>query len=88
VAILRLGLALLLAAAAGCFSPNRPPCAFSCVDDGICPSGYSCQSDGICHRDDGQGVCVIPPLIDAGQDATDAGSDDAAPADGSGADGG
>ena len=87
MAILRSTVVLLAVAVAGCFSPNRPPCAFSCVDDGICPTGYSCQSDGLCHLDDDQGVCVIPPLTDAAPDAVDAGSDDAALPDGSGSDG-
>ena len=42
-----------------CFSPNQPPCAFSCARGGRCPSGYSCASDGFCHRDDGQGECTL-----------------------------
>jgi hypothetical protein len=84
VAILRwLALAALTAAAGaatigGCFSPNQPGCAFSCVADGICPAGYSCAGDGLCHRKDGLGVCDIPPQTDAGSENDadgDAGSD-------------
>jgi hypothetical protein len=67
VALLRLAL-LLGVAAAGCYSPAQPPCAFSCAADGVCPSGYSCAADGVCHRDDGQGTCDIPSQIDAGGD--------------------
>ena len=64
-----------LLAGAGCFSPNQPACAFSCVDDGACPSGYSCQADGVCHRDDDSGAtCDIPSQVDGG-DAGDAGGD-------------
>ena len=66
-----------VAAAASCYSPNKPPCAFSCVDDGLCPSGYTCQDDGICHRDDSQGICDIPPQIDAGDAGTDGPGGDA-----------
>ena len=52
----------------GCFSAPQPPCAFTCVGDGVCPAGYSCGGDGICHRDDSQGTCDIPLPIDAAQD--------------------
>jgi hypothetical protein len=71
-------LALCAAAAAlagwGCFSPNQPGCAFSCVTDGRCPAAYHCADDGLCHRDDGQGTCDLLPVTDAGAD----GGDDAA----------
>jgi hypothetical protein len=85
VALLRIALLLAIAAAASCYSPRQPACAFSCADDGLCPSGYSCQADGVCHRDDSPGdTCDIPPQIDAGDggidgpgDAGDAGSGDA-----------
>jgi len=72
--VARIALLLGVVTAAGCYSPLKPPCAFSCADDGLCPSGYSCQADGVCHRDDSEAVCDIPPQIDAG----DAGADDAA----------
>lgn len=81
MALLRLALLLALAGAPACYSPKQPPCAFSCVDDGLCPSGYTCQADGVCHRDDSQGTCDIPPQIDAGNAGPD-GSGDAG-ADGS-----
>jgi hypothetical protein len=57
-------LALLLgalAAAAACFSPREPACAFSCATDGACPASYVCRSDGLCHRMDGAGVCLLDP---------------------------
>jgi hypothetical protein len=74
MAVLRVAILFSVFAAAGCFSPKQPACAFSCADDGICPAGYSCQADGVCHRDDGQGPCGILPQVDAGDDAAD-GSD-------------
>ena len=66
--------ALIAVAAASCFSPKQPACAFSCADDGACPVGYSCQADGVCHRDGDQGTCKIPSQVDA-SDAGDAGGD-------------
>lgn len=78
----RLLAALIAVAAASCFSPRQPACAFSCVDDGACPAGYSCQADGVCHRDDGQGICDIPPQVDAAGDGVSAdGGDDASAGD-------
>jgi hypothetical protein len=79
VAVLRT-VALLALIVTGCFSAPQPPCAFSCVGDGVCPSGYSCGGDGVCHRDGDPGTCNIPQLVDAGQ-PTDG---DAAHDDGSG----
>jgi len=79
MAVLRL--ALLLAACAGavaCFSPQSPPCAFSCAEDGVCPSGFTCGDDGVCHRNNASGTCEIESQVDAAQDAV---SDDAATAD-------
>jgi len=76
VALLRPALAFLLLAAAGCYSPRQPACAFSCIEDGACPAGYSCQADGVCHRDGDQGTCAIPSQIDASQDLVqEAGAD-------------
>ncbi len=83
----RLCLAAALGLAVGCFSPNKPECAFSCVADGVCPTAYHCAGDGLCHRDDGQGACTLSPQVDAdadaGADAGDAsgtdGPNDAAP---------
>jgi hypothetical protein len=81
VAFLRRALLVAaFAAAAGCYEPRQPVCAFSCVEDGLCPSGFTCGSDGICHRDNAQGVCEIDPLVDAAQDtAPDAESDGGTP---------
>jgi hypothetical protein len=83
VAFLRRFLLLLAAttaatAAPGCFSPRQPGCAFSCAADGVCPAAYHCAEDGLCHRDDGEGICTLPPQNDAAQDGADAGADDAA----------
>ena len=71
---------LFVTFAASCFSPREPACAFSCVADRRCPTDYHCGDDGLCHRDDGQGVCTLPPQGDAGDaspdgSATDAGDD-------------
>jgi hypothetical protein len=81
MAFLRIAALLAVAAAAGCYSPKQPACAFSCVDDGICPAGFTCQSDGVCHRDDSQGTCTIRSQSDAG-DASADGSDDTGGGDG------
>jgi hypothetical protein len=59
---LALLLGTLAAAAAACFSPREPACAFSCATDGACPASYVCGSDGLCHRADGVGVCLLGPL--------------------------
>jgi hypothetical protein len=69
----------LCAGLAGCFSPHQPPCAFSCVTDGLCPSGYLCGADGFCHREGDQGMCDL--ASDGGQDAADAAPDGDAGAD-------
>jgi hypothetical protein len=74
-------LALLAMIALGCFSPRQPECAFSCVSDGLCPAAYHCGDDGLCHRDDGQGVCTLPPqrdgeaIADGQEGGSDAGND-------------
>jgi hypothetical protein len=60
-------LALLVSAAlfSACFSPQQPPCAFSCaMPPNACPSGYTCGADRICHSDHNQGECPL-----GGQDA-------------------
>jgi hypothetical protein len=76
---IRLRLVLLgaLTAAAACFSPRQPACAFSCAKDGQCPTSYACGSDGLCHRQEqgaDVGVCLLDP-VDAGQDGVDGGQD-------------
>ncbi len=72
------GLALALAvAAAACFSPQQPACAFSCGPAGACPADFTCAADNLCHRNDGHGLCLLPPQ-DGGEtsDAHDAASPD------------
>lgn len=65
------GLALALAvAAAACFSPQQPACAFSCGPAGACPADFTCASDNLCHRNDGHGLCLLAPQ-DGGPDASD-----------------
>jgi hypothetical protein len=65
------GLALTLAvAAAACFSPQQPACAFSCGPAGECPADTTCGGDGLCHRNDGHGLCLLPPQ-DGGSDAAE-----------------
>ena len=46
-------MALAVGAALGCFSPKKPECAFSCVDDGLCSTDYYCAEDGFCYWNDG-----------------------------------
>lgn len=60
----------------GCFSPAKPPCAFSCQSEShACPASYTCGSDGICHRDDADAaICGLSPAADGGTDA-EAGED-------------
>jgi hypothetical protein len=75
------GLALALAVAgAACFSPQQPACAFSCGPGDACPADFTCRGDGLCHRDDGHGLCLLPPQ-DGGSDAAETGdaSDAASP---------
>jgi hypothetical protein len=58
--------ALLFAAAVpGCFHPDKPSCAFSCVEPPhTCPSGFMCGADGLCHDPTSARVCTID-LVDA-----------------------
>jgi hypothetical protein len=80
-----LGLAVLLAALAapGCFSPDKPACAFSCVVAPFgCPPGFSCGADGLCHDPSSTGLCLIEPLDGGGPDGAEA-AEAAPPADGS-----
>jgi hypothetical protein len=65
---LALTLAMAAAAFAGCFSPQQPACAFSCGPAGECPADYTCGADDLCHRNDGVGLCLLPPQ-DAASDA-------------------
>jgi hypothetical protein len=59
----------------GCFKPDHPACAFSCLDvSRTCPPGYVCEPDGICHDQQSQDLCSIEPVTDAG---TDEGTDTA-----------
>jgi hypothetical protein len=74
-------LVLVLAALAGgggCFSPQQPACAFSCVVDHECPKGYTCGGDGLCHRADGVGQCRLDP-VEGGTGPGDGGVDGSAP---------
>jgi hypothetical protein len=68
----RLLLACLFALPA-CFSPDQPPCAFACSDDGKCPEEYLCLSDGYCHLHGQMTACGFTDAAaapDAGQDAS------------------
>src|SRR5262249_60553159 len=40
----------VLAALAGCFSPDLPDCAFRCGPDDGCPGSMTCGGDGFCHH--------------------------------------
>jgi hypothetical protein len=63
LAAVALVLGLGAVATPACFSPQRPPCAFSCARDQACPADYSCGGDGFCHRVDGvgAGACQLTP---------------------------
>jgi hypothetical protein len=69
----------LLISLSGCFSPQQPACAFSCVaPPGRCPQDYACGHDGLCHRAgaDSASCALTPPIpADAGSDL--GGSNDA-----------
>ena len=58
-----------LATVAGCYSPPKPACAFSCLKaERLCPKDYECGDDGLCHRTDAPATatCSLDPAIDAG----------------------
>jgi hypothetical protein len=43
-----------------CFTPDHPPCAFTCADPPhTCPSGYTCGADNLCHDPNNPGTCGI-----------------------------
>jgi hypothetical protein len=68
-------LLLIAAAAVGCFHPDKPSCAFSCVQPPhTCPSGFMCGDDGLCHDPTSARVCTIDPIDAAAHDAGDAAS--------------
>jgi hypothetical protein len=49
-------LIVMIAAAAGCYSPDLPAAPFLCgAADPKCPDGYACTDDG-----NGRMVCVVP----------------------------
>jgi hypothetical protein len=62
---MRLGASLLLALAAGCFSPQYKNGDLRCSAVGSCPSGYHCAADGTCWRN-GQ-----DPTLDLGPGGPD-----------------
>jgi hypothetical protein len=72
-----LGLVALGAAggAAGCFSPDKPSCAFSCAEPPhTCPTGFVCGADNLCHDPTSAAACRITfsdAASDTAQDATD-----------------
>ena len=62
---------IVAAAAPGCFTPDKPSCAFSCLQPPhSCPSGFMCGADGLCHDPTSARVCTIE-LRDAAADAGD-----------------
>jgi hypothetical protein len=76
IAVLRAGLLALglggAGAASGCFHPDKPACAFSCVEPPYtCPDGFTCGADGLCHDPASTGLCTIEP-VEAGTQAADA----------------
>ena len=66
-------LLFVAAAAPGCFHPDKPSCAFSCVEPPhACPTGFTCGDDGLCHDPTSAQVCLIDLVDAAATDATDA----------------
>ena len=63
-----LALVAATAALAACFSPGKPPCAFTCISASrLCPDDYTCGADGLCHRDGAEDVCgLTAPYGEAG----------------------
>jgi len=59
-------LGAMAAAMASCFSPSRPPCAFTCVTTPECPDGYACGTDGLCHRNGATDTCNLKSPYDGG----------------------
>ena len=58
----------------GCFSPDKPACAFSCATPPhTCPAGWTCGTDDVCHNPDSTGLCLI--VIDAAQSDGDTDGD-------------
>lgn len=65
---LSLVVAAVVSLVPGCFSPQTPSCAFTCVEaPHACPSGFTCGADRICHNDDNPGECIFS-APDAGTD--------------------
>lgn len=71
--VLAFSLWLLAAAAPGCFNPDHPACAFSCLSPPhTCPSGFTCGADNLCHDPTSTAICAIVPTDAAPADATGA----------------
>jgi hypothetical protein len=47
----------LLAAVAGCYSPDLPRCVVTCGSASPCPDGLTCESDSYCHDDGDTSAC-------------------------------
>jgi hypothetical protein len=66
----------------GCFGPDRPACAFSCIDPPhTCPAGYVCGDDSLCRDPTSTALCRLE-VADAGAErggdgGGDGGGDDA-----------
>ena len=57
---LRVALIGGLTTLAACFSPGKPPCAFTCVSAShLCPDDYTCGADGLCHRAGAEDTCAL-----------------------------
>jgi len=58
------------AAVPGCFKPDHPPCAFTCIDPPhACPAGYTCGADNLCHDPNNPNFCDLSPAVDAAADS-------------------
>jgi hypothetical protein len=71
----------LTLAAAGCFNPDEPPCAYACGPNGECPDDYTCGNDNYCHLH-GTGICsfsdasLVPPDLSVPENQVDASQPD------------
>ena len=80
----RAGFALVVAAclfgagASGCFNPDRPACAFSCIEPPhTCPTGFTCGADNLCHDPTSTAFCGLDLADASTSDGADAAQDEA-----------
>jgi hypothetical protein len=57
---------LAILAAAGCYEPPEPDCAFSCGPGDACPDDYACAADHRCHRNGAPEPVICPTANGSG----------------------